>query len=281
MTTPSLGTNLPTPIKHEMPALRVLVYGEPGVGKTQLALSFPKPLVVNTDGGLEGGAIEQLRARGGDGEEWLPEKWKDLNALYFWLKQQVEKRGYETIVIDSLSELCVLLLHEAMEAETKLRGEGSERERMISAELQDFGKVAYAVDLFLKDLKQLSLQKNVHIVLTGGVRKIDPEKNRYKRQVDAQDAVEGAAMYWANVGGELVIKEFKDGDKTEGNPPKPVMIEKRVLWTNPADRERRNKTRFAALYPGVIEPTFPKFQAEIEKRLQEQANTEPAQEAKK
>ena len=36
---------LPTPITADKLLLRMGIYGEGGVGKTKLALSFPKPLV--------------------------------------------------------------------------------------------------------------------------------------------------------------------------------------------------------------------------------------------
>lgn len=243
---------LPVAIKTGLPPLRIAIYGEGGVGKTTFALSFPKPLVIDTDGGLEGDAVVNI-----SGDEWRPEKWRDLNALYFWLKDQVDKKGYQTIVLDSISELCVLILHEAMALPTKTRKVALENEELIGAEKQDYGKVAYAVDNFLTKLKLLSKAKGLHIVITSGVREPDIEFGRSKRTFDVQGAVEQALMYWSNVYGEYVCVESTD-------PKTKTVSETRVLWTRQSDPVRRNKTRFAVLRPGVKDPTFTKIAGLIE-----------------
>lgn len=225
-----------------MPALRLAVYGDGGVGKTSLALSFPKPLVIDTDGGLEGGAVEGVM----DGFQWEPEKWRDLNSLYFWLKAKIDEEGYQTIVIDSIDTLCRFLMHEAVDLPTEKRPTSASDESLMTPEMRDYGKVAYAVNLFLTKLKTLSKAKGIHIVLTSAVRLPDPELGRIKRTFDVQGAVESAIKYWANIYGEMECLETKTG-------------EERVLWTRVSDPKRNNKTRFAALRPGIKDPTFSKI----------------------
>lgn len=231
----------PRPITSNMPALRLAVYGEGGVGKTSLALSFPKPLVIDTDGGLEGGAVE-----GVEGWQWEPEKWRDLNSLYFWLKAKIDEEGYQTLVIDSIDTLCHFLMHEAVDLPTEKRTTSASDESLMTPEQRDYGKVAYAVNLFLTKLKTLSKAKGVHIVLTSAVRLPDIERDRPKRTFDVQPAVEAIIVHWANIYGEMECLETKAG-------------EERVLWTRVSDPKRRNKTRFASLRPGVKAPTFSKL----------------------
>lgn len=238
----------PVKIKTGLPPIRLAVYGEGGCGKTTLGLSFPNPIVIDTDGGLEGDAVI-----GANGEEWRPETWRDLNALYFWLKEQIKTKGYQTIVLDSISELAVLILHESMSIPTKGRAAAAENSELISAEQQDYGRVNYALDNFLTKLKLLSKSHGVHIVITSGVREKDIEKSRMKRTFDVQPAVEGALTYWANVYGELEVFETPDPKNKEQK------IEERVLWTRVSDPHRKNKTRFGALRPGVKDPTFTKI----------------------
>lgn len=230
---------------------RLGVYGEGGVGKTTLAASFPKPLFINTDQGLEGDVVAQDLVA----EEWLPENWRDLNALYFWLKAKIEERGYETIVIDSIDTLARFILHEAHDMATRGREANASLTTLVTPEQQDYGKVANALDIFLGNLKALQAKTGVHIVLTSGVREQDPDKGRLKRTFDVQPAVESVILYWANIYGELVNVEtkVKEGEN------KGEIVEERILWTRASDPTRRCKTRFGILRPGVKNPTFAKM----------------------
>lgn len=257
MANPPKMERLPAPIQHAMPPLRIAVYGEGGVGKTSFALSFPKPLVIDTDGGLEGGAIEGVEGA----EEWTPEKFRDLNALYYWLKEQVEKKGYQTIVIDSIDTLARTILREAVALPNKNRPAGASDHELVGVEQADYGKVANAMDQFLAQLKLLSKTKNVHVIVTSGVREPDPDKGRTKRTFNVQPAVEDLLLYWSNTYGEMTVMEVKDKG------------EQRVLWTNVADRTRKCKTRFRALHPGISNPSFPRIRELIEASLGSNTNT--------
>lgn len=238
----AIPTNTPVP-------LRLGIYGEGGVGKTTLALSFPKPIVINTDAGLEGDAVA---VQGELGDEWVPESWSDLNALYFWLKKAVDTKGYKTIILDSVDTLARFLLHEASDMATNARSANAAQLKMITAEQQDYGKVALSLDRFLGNLKILSKTKGVHIVLTSGVREIDVDKGRDRRTFDVQPAVESVILHWCNVYGEMeeLVKVNKETKEEE---------EIRVLWTRASDPRRKCKTRFATLRPGVKNPTFNKI----------------------
>lgn len=253
-------THAPKPIGKELPPLRLAVYGEPGAGKTTLALSFPKPLVVSVDSGLEGGAVADVT----DGEEWTPESWADLNALYFWLKDKVKTKGYQTIVIDSISSLAMLIRHEALSLPAVGRAAGQANVDLFPVTQPDYGKVWTAVESFLLKLTQLSQLTGVHIVLTANVREPDTDKGQTKRTFDLQPALESCVTQWANIYGELVADEVADPDDDEADPKKKRRIERRVLWTKVSDPRRKNKTRFAVLTPGVQNPTFEKIAGLIE-----------------
>jgi hypothetical protein len=246
---------LPEKIDASLPPLRIAIYGEGGVGKTSFAMTFPKPLVIDTDGGLEGDAVIVTD----DGQRWMPESWRDLNALYFWLKDQIEKQGYKTIVVDSIDTLARIILHEATNLPTKTRIAGASNTELLTAEQQDYGKVALALDDFLQKLKGLSKSKKVHIILTSGVREPDLDKGRLKRTFNVQPAVEDVILYWANIYGEFeVIEKLITGGK-------PGEVEEvRVLWTKVSDNKRKNKTRFGVLRPGVVNPSFSKIREAIE-----------------
>lgn len=247
---------LPSPIEGKPTAFRLGVYGEGGVGKTSLLLSFPRPLVIDTDGGLEGDAVVNV-----DGDEWSPDKWQDLNALYTHVKSKLLKKPgeYQTLGIDSIDTLCHFLRHEAENISTQGRSANASETEMITASEQDYGRVSTAVDIFLTKLRILSRATGIHIVITSAVREVNTDKGRFKRTFDCQPAVEKNLLYWCNTYGELELVELpvEPGSKN--------LEEHRVLWTKASDRLRKNKTRFGALRPGVTDPTFDKLVGLIQK----------------
>jgi hypothetical protein len=250
-------SKLPVAITSTDPTLRLGVYGEGGVGKTSLALTFPKPLVIDTDSGLEGDAVVNV-----DGDEWSPDRWQDLNALYAFIKAKADTAQYKTIVIDSIDTLCRFLRHEAENISTTGRPANASETQMITATEQDYGRVETAVDIFLTKLKVLSRSKGIHIVITSAVREPNPEKGRLKRTFDVQPAVERNLLYWCNIYGEMEAVEVAkkvDGQVVRDAKGEAVLEEGRILWTKVSDRSRKNKTRFSALRPGVSDPTFAKI----------------------
>ncbi len=75
--------------------LKGLVYGQPGVGKTSLALSAPKPLLIDFDNGLRRVA-KQYQTDSVQIESYQ-------NLLDILTKEDIS--GYETIVIDTLGKM--------------------------------------------------------------------------------------------------------------------------------------------------------------------------------
>lgn len=98
------------------PYLKILIYSEPGVGKTTLAATAPKPLIIDVERGT------RVLAN------------KDIDVLEFVSIEQVEKvieyavRGepafdkYETFVFDSLSEMQRRVLDAQLDKSSKSVG---------------------------------------------------------------------------------------------------------------------------------------------------------------
>ncbi len=261
MTTRTLKRQ-PSAIVPNMPPHRLCVYGEGGVGKTTLLLSYPQPLVIDTDGGLEGDAVADLK---GHAEAWYPEKWADLTDLYFWLKSEVKKKGYKTIGVDSLDTMARLLRFESTDSENKSRNEDAWMDSMVTSELADYGRVSDAIGRFLGNLMILSREHGVNIVLTSAVKKPSPTNKLLKRTFDVNPAIEADVMHWCNIYGEMVLVETNDGQKKNAKN-EPIMVEHRILWTRGSDPARQGKTRFGALRPGVTDPTFDIMRKKIETR---------------
>lgn len=85
--------------------LNILVYGESGVGKTTLCSTAPDPLIISAEGGMLSLAkydlpVYEIKSR------------EDCNEIYDFLTTSKEAAKYNTICIDSISEIAEVLLSE-------------------------------------------------------------------------------------------------------------------------------------------------------------------------
>jgi hypothetical protein len=152
----------------------VLVYGTPGIGKTTLAAEFPAPVFLQ----LEGGTPAGVEITGWD-QDQLPDfasVMSALEALY------TEDHGYQTLVVDSATELQKLVF-----AETCARGDEKGNSK---ANIEDFGYgkgYVYAQKVmheFIDALALLRRERKMAIILIAHStveRFDDPETVSYDR----------------------------------------------------------------------------------------------------
>ncbi|KKM73036.1 hypothetical protein LCGC14_1414500 [marine sediment metagenome] len=77
-------------------SLKMVVYGNSGVGKTTFASTAPKPIILSAEAGLLSIADKDIDVISID-------KWTDLHDAFDYLKNA--KHDYKTVVLDSLTEL--------------------------------------------------------------------------------------------------------------------------------------------------------------------------------
>jgi phage nucleotide-binding protein len=83
--------------------LNVLVYGQAGAGKTSLIPTLPTPVVISSEGGLlsiAGSAIPYVEVANMDA----------LRDVYQWLLDSDESKQFESVAIDSISEVAEVCL---------------------------------------------------------------------------------------------------------------------------------------------------------------------------
>lgn len=83
--------------------VKALVYGLSGAGKTTLLPSLPNPVVLSAEAGL-------LSIRGSDIPFIEIKSMEDLREAYSWLSDSEEAKQYESVGIDSLSEIAEVVL---------------------------------------------------------------------------------------------------------------------------------------------------------------------------
>jgi len=85
--------------------IKILVYGHAGAGKTTLATTMPKPVIISAEGGL-------LSIKESNIPYIEVSSMEDLKEAYSWLTSP-EGQVFESVILDSLSEIGeVVLIHE-------------------------------------------------------------------------------------------------------------------------------------------------------------------------
>jgi phage nucleotide-binding protein len=84
--------------------VKMLVYGQAGAGKTTLIMSLPSPIVLSAEGGLL--SIQSAN---------LPfveiSDMETLREAYSWLRESSEAKQYQSVALDSISEIAEVLLN--------------------------------------------------------------------------------------------------------------------------------------------------------------------------
>ncbi len=84
--------------------VKVLVYGQAGAGKTSLIKTLPQPIVLSAEGGL-------LSIQDADLPFIEISDMDTLREAYTWLTQSDEAKGFQSVALDSISEIAEVVLN--------------------------------------------------------------------------------------------------------------------------------------------------------------------------
>lgn len=84
--------------------VKVLVYGQAGAGKTSLVKTLPKPIVLSAEGGL-------LSIQDADLPFIEISDMDTLKEAYTWLAESEEAKQYQSVALDSISEIAEVVLN--------------------------------------------------------------------------------------------------------------------------------------------------------------------------
>jgi phage nucleotide-binding protein len=89
--------------------VKLLVYGAAGAGKTSLIPTLPTPVVLSAEGGLLSIAGAEVPYIEISSMETLREAWK-------WLAESAEAKAFESVALDSISEIAEVVLNSEKKA---------------------------------------------------------------------------------------------------------------------------------------------------------------------
>lgn len=206
------------------------IVGEAGVGKTTLASSFPKPIIIKAEDGL--GIIKC---------DSLP-LLKNVNDLWEQLKLLInEKHDYKTVVIDSVTKLDIMFIDEVIASDPKAP-------KSINTALGGYGAGLSAVAGMhsrVRKAAQLLLNKGINVVFIAHADIINielPDVDSYMKY-DVRLGKKSVPYYVDDVDAVMFIKLETFTTETEKGNNKAMSDGTRVLVTY-ATASNVSKNRF-------------------------------------
>lgn len=209
--------------------VKVLVYGDSGIGKTVLTATAPSPILISAEAGtlsLRKKNLERLFGVGTAGISYeiptiLINSVDDLKQAYDWCDRSVEAKGFQTIAIDSISEIGEVILNNA--------------KRQVKDPRQAYGELIEKMETLIRYFRDLP-GRNVYMAA-----KLEPLK----------DELTGITKYYPSMPGKKlgpVISYFFDEVFRLGINKTPQGESYRFLQTQP-DIQFVAKDRSGALAP--------------------------------
>ena len=182
--------------------VKLLVYGQAGAGKTSLIPTLPNPVVLSAEGGL-------LSIAGADVPFIEINSMDSLREAYEWLMKSDEAKGFQSVAIDSISEIAeVVLNHEKKTNKDPRAAYGAMQEQMAD------------VIRAFRDLP------GRHVLMTAKLEKTQDEMGRvlYSPSMPGNKTGQALPYFFDEV---LALRVEKDG---EGNTQRALMCDSDGLW---------------------------------------------------
>lgn len=223
------------PIGEAAPHLKVLIYGDPGVGKTVFSGTAPNPLIVDVEHGtrslLNHPELSHVRVL-------VIRTWAEMEELMNALEDG--RITTETLVIDSVSELQRRVMDDQLQRKAQYGGE------VFVPEGKDYQENTERMRRFAMVLRDLP----INFILTSHAKEQESETGTTFLRPDLTPKFNATLMGQMDVVGYMRVIKTKKVDEND----KEYIEEKRVLQVHPSDKVMA-KTRIA-LPPALVNPTW-------------------------
>lgn len=187
--------------------VKLLVYGQAGAGKTSLIKTLPNPVVLSAEGGLlsiAGSNIPYIEIK----------SVQDVGEAYIWLQQSAEAKSFESVAIDSISEIAEVVL--------------SVERKLTKDPRQAYGEMQNKIAQIIRDFRDLFGR---HVYMSAKMEKVQDEMGRilYGPSMPGNKTAQALPYFFDEV---LALRVEKD---SEGQNQRALMCDGDGAW-NAKDR---------------------------------------------
>ena len=182
--------------------VKVLVYGQAGAGKTSLVKTMPKPIVLSAEGGL-------LSIQDADLPFIEIGDMDTLKEAYSWLAGSDEAKQYQSVALDSISEIAEVVLNAEKKATKDPR--------------QAYGAMQEQMADIIRAFRDLPGR---HVYMSAKLEKTQDEMGRvlYAPSMPGNKTGQALPYFFDEV---LALRVEKDG---EGVTQRALMCDSDGLW---------------------------------------------------
>jgi phage nucleotide-binding protein len=182
--------------------VKLLVYGQAGSGKTSLIRTLPNPIVLSAEGGL-------LSIQDADLSYIEIKNMEDLREAYAWCKDSEEAAGFESVALDSISEVAEVVL----QYELKNNKDGRAA----------YGELNTVMQELIRAFRDLP---NKHVYMSAKLEKSTDEMGKllYNPSMPGKSLTQGLPYFFDEV---LALRVERDAD---GNSQRAIMCDSDGLW---------------------------------------------------
>ncbi len=182
-------------------AVKLLVYGQAGAGKTSLIPTLPTPVILSAEGGLLSIADTNLPFIEINSME-------DLREAYKWLSSSAEAKEFQSVALDSISEIAEVVLN----SEKKINKDPRAAYGAMQEQMADI----------IRGFRDLPL----HVYMSAKLEKTQDEMGRvlYAPSMPGNKTGQSLPYFFDEV---LALRVEKD---SEGNTRRALLTDGDGLW---------------------------------------------------